>query len=116
MFRNIGSLSALLICGDLVEAGLVPMPSSRELAELIFKVGKGAKEGMAMLGLVKNGANREELGNAFESLDLALELKLTEEEKKAMGYNVIMLEHALCKFKRLTSRGIPLRLLLSEIK
>ena len=30
-FRNIGSLTALLICSDLVEAGLALMPSPREL-------------------------------------------------------------------------------------
>jgi hypothetical protein len=114
-FRNIGSLSALLICGDLIEAGLVLMPSSRELGELIFKVGKGARDGMIAIGLVKIGANRVELCKAFESLDLALKSKLTEEEKKIMGYSIIMLEHTLCKIKRLM-KGNSLALLVSEIK
>ena len=114
-FFNIGPLSALLICGDLIEAGLVLMPSSREYGELIFKVGKGAKDGMTMIGLVKNSANPEELCDAFESLDLALQHELTEEEKKAMGYNVVMLEHTLCKIKRLKSRGFSFPFLLSEI-
>ena len=67
-FRNIGSLSALLICGDLVEADVL----------------------------------------AFTSLDLALQQELKEEEKKVMNYNVVMLEYALCKIKRLTTRGIPM--------
>jgi len=115
LFRNIGSLSALLICGDLVEAGLVPMPSPEELGELIFKVGKGAKEGMSLIGLVKDEVNREELCKAFASLDLALKQELTEDEKEAMGYNVIMLEHTLCKIKRLQKRGISLPLVLSKI-
>jgi hypothetical protein len=114
-FFNIGSLSALLICGDLIEAGLVQTPSSREYSELIFKVGKGAKEGMMMIGLVKDNPNLEELCEAFESLDLALQHELTEEEKKAMGYNVVMLEHTLCKIKRLKSRGISYQFLQSEI-
>jgi hypothetical protein len=114
-FFNIGSLSALLICGDLIEAGLVLTPSSREFSELINKVGKGAKDGMVTVGLVKDSSNSEELCEAFESLDLALQHKLTEEEKEGMGYNVVMLEHTLCKIKRLTSRGISLQLLLSEI-
>ena len=91
------------------------MPSSREYGELIFKVGKGAKDGMTMIGLVKNSANPEELCDAFESLDLALQHELTEEEKKAMGYNVVMLEHTLCKIKRLKSRGFSFPFLLSEI-
>ena len=113
-FRNIGSLSALLICGDLVEAGLVLTPSSRELGDLIFKVGKGAKDGMTLVGLVKNSAKGEELCEALESLDLALLKALSEEEKEAMGYNIIMLEHTLCKIKRLM-KGISLPLLRSEI-
>lgn len=112
--RNIGSLSALLICGDLIEAGLILMPSARDFGDLIFKVGKGAKDGMIAMGLVKDGASREELCQSFESLDLALQQELTEEEKKTMGYNVVMLEHTLCKIKRLT-KGTTLRLILSEI-
>ena len=114
-FYNIGTLTALLICGDLIEAGLVPMPSPREFGELIYKVGKGAKDGMAKIGLVKKGADREEICKAFVSLDLALQRELTEEEKEAMGYNIIMLEHTLCKVKRLTSRGVSMHSLLSEI-
>jgi len=114
-FHNIGPLTALLICGDLIEAGLVALPSPREFGELIFKVGKGAKDGMAKFGLVKNGADGEEICEAFVSLDLALQRELTEDEKEAMGYNIIMLEHTLCKIKRLTSRGVSIPLILSEI-
>jgi len=114
-FRNIGSLTALLICGDLIEAGVVPTPSPREFGELIFKVGKGAKDGMAKFGLVKKGADGEEICEAFVSLDLALQRELTEEEKEAMGYNIIMLEHTLCKIKRLTSRGVSMRSILLDI-
>ena len=100
-FHNIGSLSSLLICGDLIEAGLVIMPTSRELGKLVFKVGKGAKDGMTKIGLVRNGADRKDLCDALESLDLVLQQELTDDEKNAMGYNVIMLEHTLCKIKRL---------------
>ena len=115
LFHNIGSLTALLICGDLIEAGLVPMPSPEELGKLIFNLGKGAREGMIMIGLVKYKVNREELCKAFKSLDLTLQQELTRDEKEAMGYNVIMLEHTLCKIKCLIMRGISLLLLLSEI-
>lgn len=114
-FRNIGSLTALLICGDLIEAGLVLMPSSREFGELIFKVGKGAKDGMTAIGLVQSDVNREEFCEAFKSLDLALQSKLTEDEREIMRYSVITLEHTLCKIKRLM-RGFSLELLVSEIK
>ena len=102
-FRNIGALSAILICGDLIEAGVVAMPSAMEFGELIHKVGKGAKDGMVMFNLVKKNADKEEICKAFSSLDLALQCELTEVEKEAMGYNIVMLEHTLCKIKRLTS-------------
>ena len=114
-FRNIGALSALLICGDLIEAGVVAMPSARKFGELIYKVGKGAKEGMVKFELVKNNAEKEEICEAFISLDLALQRELTEVEKETMGYNIIMLEHTLCKIKRLTSRGVSISTILSDI-
>ena len=107
-FRNIGALSAILICGDLIEAGVVAMPSTMEFGELIHKVGKGAKDGMVMFNLVKKNTDKEEICKAFSSLDLALQCELTEVEKEAMGYNIVMLEHTLCKIKHLTSRGIPI--------
>jgi hypothetical protein len=101
LFPNIGDLTALLICGDLVEAGILLMPSAREWAESIDKMGKGSKSGMVKCGLVREGCKREEFCGAFASLDQALQIELTNEEKDAMGYNIIMLEHALCKIKRI---------------
>lgn len=100
LFPNIGKLSALLICGDLVEAGVLDMPSTREWAMSVLKMGKGSKAGMETCCLVKIGCDNEEFCNAFVSLDKALQSELTKEEKDAMGYNIVMLEHALCKIKR----------------
>lgn len=56
---------------------------------------------MEACGLVGKGSTKDEFCAAFESLDQALQLELTEEEKEAMDYNVIMLEHTLCKIKRI---------------
>jgi hypothetical protein len=100
-FPNIGNLTALLICGDLVEAGILPMPSAKEWAESIDKMGKGSKAGMEKCGLVGKGSKREEFCMAFSSLDQALQAELSQEEKVAMGYNIVMLEHALCKIQRI---------------
>jgi hypothetical protein len=115
LFHNIGSLTALLICGDLVEAGILLMPSIQEWAGLIHRLGKGAKAGMEMFGLTRKDGSKEEVRDAFASLDLALQSELRTDEKETMGYNVIMLEHALCKIKRLTTRGISKDTILSEI-
>ena len=69
------------------------MPSARDFGELIFKMGKEAKDGMITMGLVKDRASQEELCQSFESLDLVLQQELTEEKKKTMGYNDIMQDH-----------------------
>jgi hypothetical protein len=114
-FRNIGALSALLICGDLIEAGILPMPTAGEFGGLIHSLKMGARSAMEKLGLTGKGARKEEVTGAFESLDLSLQQELTEEEKEAMNYNVIMLEHTLCKIKRLTTRGIEMNNILQEI-
>lgn len=84
-----------------MEANILPMPPAREWAESIVKMGKGSKAGMEICGLVSEGCNKEEFCAAFESLDQALQFELEEKEKEAMGYNVIMLEHALCKINRI---------------
>jgi hypothetical protein len=101
LFRNIGPLTALLICGDLVEAGILPMPSAKEWARYINKMGKGSKEGMEICGLVGKNNSEEDFCTAFSLLDQALQIELHDEEKETMGYNIVMLEHALCKIKRI---------------
>ena len=70
---------------------------------------------MQMLGLIGKKASRVEVTDAFTSLDRCLQLELEEDEKVAMNYNVIMLEHTLCKIKRLTAGGIELGSILQEI-
>lgn len=98
-FYNIGSLMALLIRVDLIEASTMQMPTSYELGWLIYKVGKGERDRMLVCGLVKEGGNEEDFCKAFTSLDAYIESTLGEEEKIAMNYNVVMLEHTLCKIK-----------------
>jgi len=116
-FPNIGTLSALLICGDLIEADILSMPDAYEWGELIWTLKMGAKDAMEMLGLISYQASKEQVAEAFSSLDSALQHELKEEEKKAMNYNVVMLEHTLCKIKRLTSRasGFTMKIILQEI-
>jgi len=114
-FKNIGHLSALLICGDLIEANILPMPTAHEWGGLIFTLNMGAKGAMEMLRWVGKKTSKVEVTEAFVSLDLSLREELDEEEKEAMGYNVIMLEHTLCKIKRLVSRGSTLDRILQEI-
>ena len=52
------------------------MPSAKEWADSIAKMGKGSKAGMEKCGLVGYGCSREEFCMAFSSLDQALEGEL----------------------------------------
>jgi len=115
LFPNIGSLTALLICGDLVEAGILSMPSIEDWSGIIYRLGKGAKAGMAMFGLTRKNSSKTEVCDAFALLDRTLQRELRTDEKDSMGYNIIMLEHALCKIKRLTARSVSKDTILSEI-
>ena len=105
----------ILICGDLIEAGILPMPVAHEWGGLIFTLKMGAYDSMETLGLISKQAGRVKVMEAFASLDQALRQELKEEEKEVMKYNVIMLEHTLCKIKRLISRGITMNNILQEI-
>jgi hypothetical protein len=104
LFSNIGTLSALLICSDLVEVGTIAMPSAKEWANLVHKLGMGSKSGMEMCKFIEKDSSRDDFSSAFASLDQALQMELREEEKETMGYNIIMLEHALCKIQRISKR------------
>ena len=115
LFCNIGALTALLICGDLIEAKILDMPTTHEWGGLIHSLNMGAKSAMFRLGMTKENASKIEVANAFTSLNLALRQELKEEEKEAMDYNAVMLEHVLCKIKRLISQGVSLEKITKEI-
>lgn len=105
VFQNIGDLTALLICGDLVEVGILQMPLIEEWAGLIYDVKKGATLGLQCLGLLGETFSKEEVIDAFKSLDTFLFETLSDEDQELMGYNIIMLEHSLCKFTRILPRS-----------
>ncbi|KAJ7447671.1 hypothetical protein FB451DRAFT_1035409 [Mycena latifolia] len=100
-FPQVGNLTAHLLVADYVDRGVIEMPSVREMGRIIFKIKAGALGGLVQLGyLADEQASEEEVINAFESLYQYLEAHLTSEETALMRFNPIMLEHALCKVKR----------------
>lgn len=103
-FHNVGSLTALLLVGDLVECGFIPEPDVRIMGELVVQVEKGALHCLQKLGLVRPGASKAAVVDAFESLHHHVIAHTTPEFRTTIGYNVIMLEHALCKMKRLNPK------------
>jgi hypothetical protein len=100
-FPNIGPLTALLICGDLAMAGFVEKPTVKQMAKLIFYLKKGALLGLERLGLVPPKATFEEVFTCFSFLYDYLEANLSDEDKVLIHFDVITLEHGLCKFTRL---------------
>lgn len=105
IFPNIGSLTALLVCGDLIEMEILDMPAIEDWAKLIHHVQKGATMGLQALTLLGEKFTEEEVVDAFTQLHAFLLENLSEEDQELMGYNIVMLEHALCKFTRILTNA-----------
>jgi hypothetical protein len=99
-FPNIGGLTALLIVGDLIEAGVIRVPSPDEWGSLVVDVDKGAKKGLRDLKLIDANAPPHTVVQEFKALNNFILERLTLEQREAMHYNVVMLEHGLCKHPR----------------
>lgn len=108
-FTNVGSLTAMLIVGDLVECGFAPMPPVQKWAKLVADVNKGARMQLESLKLVSIGTStpaqkrRQLVASAFVDIYNYANQELTPEERQQMGFNVIMVEHALCKKGRIAT-------------
>ena len=103
-FHNIGALSALLIIGDLLESGFLQMVDAHTMGRLVAKVGRGAKDGLECLGLIDQYSDEKMIADAFVELDEHATNAIHQEKKRTMVYNIITLEHGLCKYKRLLGR------------
>lgn len=99
-FPNIGGLAALLIVGDLIEAGVIRVSSPDEWGSLVVDVNKGAKKGLTDLKLIDENSPPHTVVQEFKALNDFLLERLTLEQREAMHYNVVMLEHGLCKHPR----------------
>lgn len=103
VFPNIAELAALLICGDCAAAGLIPFPASDVMGKLIIRVKAGGLQGLKGLHLISQDKKTQssQVIDAVTAIHTFLNNQLTADEKSCMGYNIFMLEHSLCKFKRL---------------
>ena len=84
------------------------------MGPIIRKVNAGAVKGLRDLGLLPEGSSRPEAAQATaafkEAYQYVLErLKEHPEEAKKIEWDPIVLEHTLCKFKRLNivQKGVP---------
>ena len=90
----------------MVYAGLIAEPSVEEMGSLIAAVGKGAVSGLILLRLLPPKPTRTykyppmQVVNAFTLLYNDLKSSM-DKEWVHMGLNPIVLEHSLCKLKRM---------------
>lgn len=113
-FLHIGPLAGYLITADYVYAGLVEKPSVEEMGEIIWKLNKGGVKGLSKLGVyvpaeAEQGVRREgkeECKQAFECIYSYLSIHLSKEKQLRMGFDVIMVEHLLCKYHRAVSQKL----------
>ena len=88
-----------MICGDLAVAGVVSMPTAEELGGIIWEIRKGAYGGLKKLKIIEDSERDNQIVVvAFVQLYNILDDVLSMEEKLAIGWNILMLEHALCKY------------------
>lgn len=97
---QIGSLIATLLASDFVYAGKVTMPTAAEMGTLVHHLKMGANSGLQILTLIPQNATQEQVQEAFVKAYDHLNAAIPPDVKEAMKFDVIMLEHALCKLKR----------------
>ena len=113
--KNVGELTAFLLAGDYVYAGVVEMPSVEEVGSLIWQLKKGALSGLRDIGLVsedsKVSVTEKEVISAFRSSYDFTKQKLDHYPglADAITFDPLMMEHSLCKFHRLNilKDGVP---------
>ncbi|KAF6764363.1 hypothetical protein DFP72DRAFT_1059348 [Ephemerocybe angulata] len=93
---SVGPLIGYLLAADYAIAGAVPLPSTEEMGQIIFRIDKGGMSGMNSLGYLCR--TEEETGKAFTALWEKMLICIPQERRDAMNFNVFVLEHMLCLF------------------
>jgi hypothetical protein len=101
-FPQIGNLVAHVLTGDYASAGKVELPSVQDMGEVITEINAGGLKGLIAIGYLAGikKPSQEQITVAFEHLYQYLEANLSERQKNLMGFGVLLVEHALCKFTR----------------
>ncbi|KAF6759706.1 hypothetical protein DFP72DRAFT_806004 [Ephemerocybe angulata] len=102
-FPSIGPLIAYLIAADYAIAGVIDMPDDFTMGRLIFRIGKGGLKGLTALGF--KVSTEDETADAFHALYDIVCKRISVERRAQMDFNVFVLEHMLCKFKRLSIKA-----------
>ncbi|KAF8585817.1 hypothetical protein K439DRAFT_1313646, partial [Ramaria rubella] len=101
IFPQIGDLTGYLMAVDLCYTELVQWPTACELGELIYNIGWGSYSKMVIQGLIDGKSDCMDCGRAFRDFNDKVSAALMSEELEKMNFDIFMMEHALCKSKRL---------------
>ncbi|KAJ3506650.1 hypothetical protein NMY22_g17179 [Coprinellus aureogranulatus] len=109
LFSNLGNLGGMCLVGDMAIAQVCEMPTVSEMASVIVEIGSGAVRGLIRLGLLpaleefldhEKSAKEAMVREGLEEVMRFVEATFTEDERKEMGWNIIVCEHSLCKLAR----------------
>jgi hypothetical protein len=101
-FPQVGNLIAHVLAGDYASAGKVELPSVEDMGEVITTTNAGGLKGLVAIGYL-NGISkpsRDRVTDALREVYDYLDATLSEHQKQLMGFGMLMVEHALCKFSR----------------
>ena len=100
-----GPLTAFLLAGNLSYTNQVAAPTPMEVGHAIAKLGLGSLAGLiALKQMPARGCSPTQIAEAFVDVFKMLDDNLDKEEKNIMGFDVLMVEHLLCKYQRLMKR------------
>lgn len=110
---KVGNLTGYLFLADLACSGVVQEPTAEEVGYYVAKMDKGAWTALDELGLTlpRNHATEVSIledmaAGAFEQLYDDLRAVLGEQTATKLEFSPILLEHVLCKYQRLSRKGL----------
>ncbi|KAJ7144541.1 hypothetical protein C8R44DRAFT_865450 [Mycena epipterygia] len=114
-FPVLGPLAGYLLTADLSYVGVVIPPTLDDIATVIWDMNKGAVAGLEALHLItvrpksaggtRKRADKGEVKNAVKLLFKLLQQRLPKEMQRAVRFDLIVLEHSLCKFSRCLAKN-----------
>lgn len=114
-FHIIGDLSILLIIVYYLESGFLSMVDAHDMGKLVANIEKGAKGALKYLGFMNQCSDENTIADSFVELDQHAKEAFNQEKQTTMVYNIIILEHGLCKYKYLPGINQPKHAILSAL-
>lgn len=101
LFTSVGELIAMVIAADITCTHIGTFPTVEETGSIIASIGKGARDCLVhSLKLIPEDATPDQTRTMVVKLYQYIDKHLTNEQKIRMGFHGLMMEHGMCKYKR----------------